>query len=75
MTNPIPGEILRFLADLDEAVTAVIDKHVTTNSKYLQHYAPIGVNVTTVDGVLASFMEEGVEIYPDTEGNLKDLFN
>ena len=28
-----------------------------------------------VDGVLASFMEEGIDIYPEPEASLKDLFN
>lgn len=65
MKTPVPGEVLRFLADMDEAISAVIKKHVTSDSEYLQHYAPIGAYVTTVDGTLAEFLEDGVDIYPE----------
>lgn len=64
MSETVPGEVLRFLADMEDAVSAVIDKHVTSDSEYMQHYVPIGVYVTSIDGVLAQFLEEGVELYP-----------
>lgn len=64
MSETAPGEVLRFLADTEDAVSAVIDKHVTSDSEYMQHYVPIGVYVTSIDGVLAQFLEEGVELYP-----------
>lgn len=58
------ADMLAFLAELEKVVTETFDKHYES-SDTLQHYAPFGFLVTTVNGVTARFLEEGVEINPD----------
>lgn len=72
-TPPIPSDVLMFLAELDQFITPLIEKYYdasekdTTATKHFQHFAPIDVQVHSVDGLLATFTEEGINLYP--EGN------
>lgn len=76
--STIPSDVLMFLAELEQFTTALITKYYDASAadwsngsleatKNFKFYAPITVEVRTAeDGVvLARFMEEGVDIYPD----------
>ena len=64
MADIISRELSRFLADLEEAVTNVLDKHIAFNGEIADIYSPIGFYVSTCNGLTASFIEEGIELYP-----------
>lgn len=71
MSEMVSGPVLALLAEIDRVTREVIDRHWDADKKTamptLVHYGPFGVHVTSVDGVLASFMEEGINLYPDVE--------
>lgn len=74
----IPSDVLAFLAELEQFSTALIEKYYAASeadietdvlraTKQFKYYTPMTVQVVTDDGVLARFMEEGVDIYPKDE--------
>ena len=65
------ADMLAFLAELEKVVTETFDKHYES-SDTLQYYAPFGFLVTTVNGVSASFLEEGIELNPNLKVVKKD---
>lgn len=78
--SAISSDVLMFLAELEQATTEIITKYYDASeadwdekggdaTKNFRFYAPVLVQVITVeDGkVLAKFMEEGVDIYPENE--------
>lgn len=70
MGTIINGQMAALLADLDRAVTRVIDKHFgedAANGGALQYHGPLTVQISGVDGVIARFMEDGIDLYPSEE--------
>lgn len=60
--------VLSLLAELAISSGQIIEKHWDADEKaenILQHYGPFTVQVHGQDGHLASFMEEGVDFYPE----------
>lgn len=76
----VPSDVLAFLAELEQFSTALIEKYYTASeediekdalrsTKQFKYYTPMTVQVVTEDGVLARFMEEGVDLYPEDKKN------
>lgn len=69
----VQPQMAALLAELKTATDEIIDKHLNEadalggDKNYLQFYMPIGVQVTTIDGLTAQFYEEGIEFYPETK--------
>lgn len=75
----VPSDVLAFLAELEEFSTALIEKYyaaskeantgdgLMVSNKAFHYFAPITVEIRSQDGLLARFMEEGVDIYPKDE--------
>lgn len=61
----IHSGLARLMADLTEAVDAVIDK--PEHKGVIDTWGPISVEVSTVDGLTARFYEEGIEFYPESK--------
>ncbi len=62
----VDAKLAALAAELDEAFTRILDKHLSSGDSSLRHHTPIGLYLTTVDGVAVSFIEEGLEFYPDS---------
>jgi hypothetical protein len=63
----INGRMVELLAELERATSRIIEEHYERDAKgenVLRHYGPFRVEVHGIDGHLASFMEEGIDIYP-----------
>ena len=69
MSATIAGVTLSLLAELEQAVTEIIERHCDADDKRdmptLIHYGPFEVRVYGADGYLARFLEEGIDIYPE----------
>ena len=69
MSATIAGVTLILLAELEQAVSEIIERHFDADEKRdiptLIHYGPFEVRVYGADGYLARFMEEGIDIYPE----------
>lgn len=74
----IPSDVLAFLAELEQFSTALVEKYYAASeadiennpmrsNKHFKYFAPVTVQVVTEDGLLARFMEEGIDIYPKDE--------
>lgn len=63
MSNAIHPSLARLMADLSDAVDSVLAK--PGHAGAIDIWAPIGVQITTVDGVTANFLEEGIVFYPE----------
>ena len=63
----VDSKLAKLTADLDEAFTRILEKHLSDGDSSLRHHTPIGLYLTTVDGVAASFIEEGIEFYPKSK--------
>lgn len=68
MSALVPGPVLALLAELSEATTEIINRHWEADEKRTDSTIPsfgfFEVQIRTGDGILARFMEEGVELYP-----------
>lgn len=71
MGTTIPVDVAAFLAELGGVVEEMIERYYaeskedTTLNKSFHHFAPITVQVRTSEGLLAQYMEEGIDIYPE----------
>jgi len=66
----INGRIAALLADLDREITRVLDKHFAEDAKgedILRHHGPFSIQIHGVDGHVASFMEDGIDLYPGSD--------
>ena len=73
----VPSDVLAFVAELESVSTALIEKYYGESeaasmgeggmytNKAFHHFAPITVEIRTQDGLLARFMEEGIDLYPE----------
>lgn len=60
--------VMSLLAELATSSAEIIERHFEEDAKkedMLKHYGPITIEITGEDGLLARFMEEGVDIYPE----------
>lgn len=60
----VDGKLARLAADLDDAFSEILDRHLADEESSLRHHTPFGLYLTTVDGIAATFLEEGIEFYP-----------
>lgn len=67
MATFIDPYMAAFLAELSAEYSKLIDKHWAVEGSTLQHHAPFGLEFSSVDGVVARFMEEGIELYPESK--------
>ena len=68
MTTIVDPSLAAYLAELAEAADKILEKHYTRSkheNNMLQHLTPFTVQVCTEDGVIAQFLEEGIELYPE----------
>lgn len=77
----VPSDVLAFLAELEEFSTTLIEKYFSASekanegesglytNKSFHYFAPFTIEIKTQDGVLARFMEEGIDLYPEEKGN------
>lgn len=64
--------MMALLAELATSSSEIIERHFRENEKgsdMLKHYGPLYLEVTGEDGLLARFMEDGVDIYPEPKTN------
>lgn len=65
----INGRMAALLAELEQETTRIIAKHFDADEKEenqtLKHFAPISIEVHTVDGRTAVFYEDGIDLYPE----------
>jgi hypothetical protein len=65
----VNGAVVALLADLEKATTEIINQHwdrdKNSSEPVLRNHGSFEVRVFTDDGLLARFMEEGIDIYPD----------
>lgn len=64
----IHGGMAAFLAELERETSRIIEKHWAEDEKgqnVFRHYGPFTVQVHGQDGHIASFMEEGIDLYPE----------
>lgn len=72
----ITPQMASLLAELAIETARVIEKHVAADEKatnMLQYHFPFGVYISSGDGFVASFKEEGIELYPSKESIQKVL--
>ena len=68
MTTIVDPSLAAYLAELAETADKILEKHYTKSQNednMLRHMAPFTVQVCTEDGVIAQFLEEGIELYPE----------
>lgn len=73
MSVQLPGDVLSFLAELEEATNLLIEKYYNLSdgvqeagtNRQFKYFAPISVRVFTGDQELARFYEEGIDLYPE----------
>lgn len=58
MSTMVDPKFMAFLVDVERAFVEALKKHD------IEHHAPIGFEVSTIDGVAARFYEDGIELYP-----------
>ena len=62
------GAALALLVELEAATTEIINRHFDNDEKrdeqHLRHYGSFAVRIYTDNGLTASFMEEGIDLYP-----------
>lgn len=63
MSAMVDGNLAAFAAELNAAFEALLDKHMSK----IDAHAPFGLELTTVDGVAARYLEEGIEFYPQDD--------
>lgn len=68
MSNAIDRDMARFMADLEEAWTELLDKHL----EHVSDWAPFGLYITSHGDVAAQFLEEGIEFWPSLKVVDKD---
>lgn len=64
--------MMALLAELATSSAEIIERHFAEDEKkedMLKHFGPLSIEVTGEDGLLARFMEEGVDIYPEPNTN------
>lgn len=68
MGTMINSRMAALLAELDMEVTRVLTKHFDADEKaenVLQYHGPFTVQISGQDGVIARFMEDGINLYPE----------
>lgn len=66
-TTVLDPSLAAYLAELADKI---LEKHYTRSKhegNMLQHMTPFTVQVCSQDGVIANFLEEGIELYPEDE--------
>lgn len=65
MSTIVDPKFMAFLVEVERVFTEGLEKHS------ISHHYPIGIEITTVDGVAARIYEDGMELYPGSEGDTK----
>lgn len=67
----VAAPVLALLAELERTTSEIINRHWDADDKTaspsLKHHDFFEIRVHTGDGLLARFMEEGVDLYPVVE--------
>lgn len=64
MTTMDP-KMMAFVAEMASEYDSLLTKHFNAPGSTLEHHAPFGLTLTSIDGTVAEFMEDGVNLYPD----------
>lgn len=62
MPSVINPHLLKFTLGLQEAVDKLLDE---ASPDFLTNFYPIDIQLHTIDGYTAHFLEEGIEFYPE----------
>ena len=62
MTNTVDPRLAIFAAKVSEAYDKVCEEQA---QEFFDDYAPIGLEMTTINGLTVRFWEEGLEFYPE----------
>ena len=61
MAAVLNHHLLTFAVKLEKAINKALDE----DPEFATIWAPIGVELHTIDGLTAKFLEEGIEFYPE----------
>lgn len=62
----ISGPLTAMLIELEKETDRIIAKHWEAEPT-LKYHGPFAVSVTGIDGLIARFMEDGIDLYPEEE--------
>ena len=57
-------KMMAFVAELAAEFDRILTKHFEADDSSLVNHAPIGLQLTSIDGVVADFLEDGIDLYP-----------